>query len=66
MVASSVTGGRLHWLNWLQPVITEDGSPPVPSDVLGRPAGWHALYLVGLAALVLCLAVLLGADARGC
>ncbi|MFJ8550297.1 ABC transporter permease [Streptomyces sp. NPDC093676] len=60
MVASSVTGGRLHWLNWLQPVITEDGSPPVPSDVLGRPAGWHALYLVGLAALVLCLAVLLG------
>ncbi|GAA3822730.1 ABC transporter permease [Streptomyces chiangmaiensis] len=59
MVASSVTGGRVHWLNWLQPVFTEDGSSPVPSDVLGRPAAWHALYLAGLTALMLCLAVLL-------
>jgi hypothetical protein len=59
LVASSVTGEQMHWLNWLHPVFSEDGSTPVPSGLLGRPAAWHVLYLVGLIALLLCLAALL-------
>ncbi|TLS39668.1 ABC transporter permease [Streptomyces montanus] len=49
-----------HWLRWLAPVVDEGQSEPLPSDLLGRPAAWHALYLVGLIALVSCAAVLRG------
>ncbi|MDT0463469.1 ABC transporter permease [Streptomyces gibsoniae] len=59
MVAAEVTGEKQHWLNWLHPIVSENGADPVPSDLLGRPAAWHALYLVGLVALLLCAAVLL-------
>ncbi|NKQ27541.1 AzlD domain-containing protein [Streptomyces galbus] len=34
------------------------GGDPVPSDLLGRPASWHALYLAGLCALLACAALL--------
>ncbi|MGW0862606.1 ABC transporter permease [Streptomyces sp. NPDC002611] len=34
---------------WLLPVVVEATSNTLPSDLLGRPAGWHALYLAGLA-----------------
>ncbi|MEU9370361.1 ABC transporter permease [Streptomyces avermitilis] len=54
-----------HWQKWLWPVVSETGAPPLPSDLLGRPAAWHALYLVGLVGLLLGAAVLLsGGRAR--
>ncbi|MFJ9892955.1 ABC transporter permease [Streptomyces sp. NPDC091280] len=43
---------------WLVPVIGEASSKTLPSDLLGRPAAWHALYLLGLA-LTLALAAVL-------
>ncbi|MEV0741024.1 ABC transporter permease [Streptomyces sp. NPDC050549] len=43
---------------WLVPVIGDASSKTLPSDLLGRPAAWHALYLVGLA-LTLALAAVL-------
>jgi uncharacterized membrane protein len=47
-------GSAPHWLRWLSPVVPESGGDPLPSDLLGRPAGWHALYLAGLTVLLLC------------
>ncbi|MFF8596748.1 ABC transporter permease [Streptomyces sp. NPDC015220] len=47
-----------HWSRWLSPVVTETGADPLPSDLVGRPAAWHALYLTGLTALLLCAALL--------
>ncbi|MFL1901547.1 ABC transporter permease [Streptomyces tauricus] len=46
------------WVSWLYPVVSETGSDPFPSDLLERPAAWHALYLVGLVLLIALLAVL--------
>ncbi|MCX4235248.1 ABC transporter permease [Streptomyces ortus] len=46
------------WASWLGVVVTETGSDPLPSDLLERPAAWHALYLIGLAPSVALLAVL--------
>ncbi|MFF3613821.1 ABC transporter permease [Streptomyces sp. NPDC002580] len=57
VLVSSATQGA-HWVRWLGPVVSEEGADPFPSDLLGRPAAWHALYLTGLAVLLLCLAVL--------
>ncbi|MEU0190216.1 ABC transporter permease [Streptomyces afghaniensis] len=34
---------------WLMPVVVEPTANTLPSDLLGRPAAWHALYLAGLA-----------------
>ncbi|MGX4690801.1 ABC transporter permease [Streptomyces sp. JNUCC 63] len=48
-----------HWSQWLAPVVTETGGDPFPSDLVGRPAAWHALYLTGLVATLLCAALLL-------
>ncbi|TPQ16360.1 ABC transporter permease [Streptomyces sporangiiformans] len=48
------------WLRWLTPFVDEFQADPLPSDLLGRPAAWHALYLVGLIVLVSCAAVLCG------
>lgn len=55
-----------HWSQWLSPVVEETGADPMPSDLVGRPAAWHALYLAGLTAFLLCAALLLGKgrDAR--
>ncbi|MFF4837201.1 ABC transporter permease [Streptomyces sp. NPDC001315] len=55
----SESTGSAHWLRWLSPTVTETGADPLPSDLIGRPAAWHALYLAGLIALLLCGAVLL-------
>ncbi|MEV0223401.1 ABC transporter permease [Streptomyces sp. NPDC050704] len=64
MLLASGLGDPL-WLRWMWPVVAENESDPVPSDLIGRPAAWHVLYLVGLTVLLLCLAVLLsGGRAR--
>ncbi|MFJ1974215.1 ABC transporter permease [Streptomyces sp. NPDC087903] len=43
---------------WLYPVVGENTAKTLPSDLLGRPAAWHALYLLGLAlAVALCAIV---------
>ncbi|WP_018568802.1 hypothetical protein [Streptomyces sp. PsTaAH-124] len=54
---TTATGGA-HWKRWLSPVVTESGADPFPSDLVGRPAAWHALYLAGLAVLLLGAALL--------
>ncbi|MER6354216.1 ABC transporter permease [Streptomyces sp. NPDC001634] len=60
MAAFAVAGpNAAHWPDWLFPLVSEDGTKPLPSGLLGRPAAWHALYLAGLTALLLCVAVLL-------
>ncbi|MET8098893.1 ABC transporter permease [Streptomyces sp. NPDC005236] len=56
-LVSSLTQGK-HWVSWLGPVVQDEGADPFPSELLGRPAAWHALYLAGLVALLLCAAVL--------
>jgi hypothetical protein len=53
-----VYADNVQWSRWLAPVVTDSGADPVPSDLVGRPAAWHALYLTGLAAALLCLALL--------
>ncbi|MFE9094083.1 ABC transporter permease [Streptomyces sp. NPDC007264] len=39
------------WLGRMAPVLFDQGLRPLPSDLLGRPAGWHALYLLALSVL---------------
>jgi hypothetical protein len=34
---------------WFMPVVVEATASTLPSDLIGRPAAWHALYLAGLA-----------------
>ncbi|MFF9809089.1 ABC transporter permease [Streptomyces coeruleorubidus] len=36
-------------LRWFMPVVVEPTPATLPSDLIGRPAVWHALYLAGLA-----------------
>ncbi|MGW0474535.1 ABC transporter permease [Streptomyces coeruleorubidus] len=43
------TGTSDGWSRWLMPVVVEPTANTLPSDLLGRPAVWHALYLAGLA-----------------
>ncbi|MEU0451520.1 ABC transporter permease [Streptomyces sp. NPDC006129] len=57
------TGSGEGWGRWLVPVVVESTTNTLPSDLLGRPAGWHALYLAGLA-LSLGLLALLAAGGR--
>ncbi|MEI5522923.1 ABC transporter permease [Streptomyces brasiliscabiei] len=47
------------WLRGTAPVLFDEGARPLPSELLGRPAAWHALYLLALAALAAAGAVLL-------
>ncbi|MFC9846070.1 ABC transporter permease [Streptomyces sp. NPDC060223] len=54
----SSSDGSPRWQQWLSPVVTETGADPFPSELIGRPAGWHALYLVGLVGVLVCAAVL--------
>lgn len=49
---------------WLTPVVGESSAETLPSDLLGRPAAWHALYLLGLGLTVGVLAVLAGGGRR--
>ncbi|MFD8736779.1 ABC transporter permease [Streptomyces sp. NPDC059618] len=56
-LVSALTQGT-HWVRWLGPVVEDMGADPFPSELLGRPAAWHALYLTGLAVALLCAAVL--------
>ncbi|MEU0439479.1 ABC transporter permease [Streptomyces sp. NPDC006186] len=58
MVAAASDGSAPHWLTWLSPVVPESGGHPLPSDLLGRPAAWHALYLAGLTVTLLGAALL--------
>ncbi|MGI5240695.1 hypothetical protein [Dactylosporangium sp. CA-139066] len=57
--------------NWFVPVIgraggdPEFGLPPLPPALMARPAGWHLMYLLGVAALVATLALLLARCRRG-
>ncbi|MFD9111786.1 ABC transporter permease [Streptomyces bottropensis] len=50
--------GSSAWLRGLAPVLFDEGARPLPSDLLGRPAAWHALYLLALTVLVAAGAVL--------
>ncbi|WP_210592515.1 ABC transporter permease [Streptomyces sp. GESEQ-35] len=43
---------------WLAPVIGEASNTMLPSDLIGRPAAWHALYLAGLVLVAVLLAML--------
>ncbi|MFD6172851.1 ABC transporter permease [Streptomyces coeruleorubidus] len=52
------TGTSDGWSRWLMPVVVEPTANTLPSDLLGRPAAWHALYLAGLALCAGLLAVL--------
>ena len=50
--------GSAAWLRGMAPMLFDEGARPMPSDLLGRPAAWHALYLLALAVLVAAGAVL--------
>ncbi|MGC9442459.1 ABC transporter permease [Streptomyces sp. WG5] len=51
--------GGASGLSWLAPVVADISSNTLPSDLLGRPAAWHALYLAGAGLCAAFLAVLL-------
>ncbi|MEV0173002.1 ABC transporter permease [Streptomyces sp. NPDC050803] len=55
-----VSPGGDESTRWLFPVAGESGTETLPSELLGRPAAWHALYLLGLGLTVGLLAVLVG------
>lgn len=55
--------GMDYGSRWLLPAVEESTSNTLPSDLMGRPAAWHALYLAGLA-LSLGLAAILVAGGR--
>jgi hypothetical protein len=60
---SAGTSGA-EWSRWLSPIVGETSSDTVlPSDLVGRPAAWHALYLTGLI-LVLALGAVLASGGR--
>ncbi|MEU9170949.1 ABC transporter permease [Streptomyces sp. NPDC048420] len=55
----SVGTNGAEWSRWLSPIVGEEGGDTVlPSDLIGRPAAWHALYLTGLILLLALCAVL--------
>ncbi|MDX3244051.1 ABC transporter permease [Streptomyces sp. ME18-1-4] len=60
-LASAVVGIDGKWMGWLSPILFSDssGGDPVPADLLGRPAGWHALYVTAACVLLACAALLL-------
>ncbi|MFH8661242.1 ABC transporter permease [Streptomyces afghaniensis] len=49
---------------WLMPLVGEPSSGTLPSDLLGRPAAWHALYLAGLALCAGLVAVLVAGGPK--
>ncbi|MGW7380584.1 ABC transporter permease [Streptomyces sp. NPDC054794] len=58
------SAGRETGTAWLAPVVSGTGAQSLPSALLGRPAGWHALYLAGLALTAAVLAVLVAGGGR--
>ncbi|MFI1924428.1 MULTISPECIES: ABC transporter permease [unclassified Streptomyces] len=60
VLVSGLIDVRQEWVGWLDPIqfFSSGGGDPVPSDLLGRPAGWHALYVTGLCAVLACVALL--------
>ncbi|MER6956516.1 ABC transporter permease [Streptomyces sp. NPDC000618] len=58
IASAAMDAGR--WAAWLAPILftTDTGGDPVPADLLGRPADWHALYVAALCALLTCVALL--------
>ncbi|MFC4505598.1 MULTISPECIES: ABC transporter permease [Streptomyces] len=60
MVVASDAAAEGKWWGWLSPLVFPAYFPgdPVPADLLGRPAGWHAVYLLGLCAVLACVALL--------
>jgi hypothetical protein len=54
---SAGTSGA-EWSRRLSPIVDETSSTVLPSDLVGRPAAWHALYLTGLVLLLSLCAVL--------
>ncbi|MDV9175543.1 ABC transporter permease [Streptomyces sp. W16] len=52
----SIGGGATAWLT---PIVGEGSTKTIPSDLIGRPAASHALYLTGLALALALLAVLI-------
>ncbi|MDT0344965.1 ABC transporter permease [Streptomyces litchfieldiae] len=50
---------------WLAPIAIDESELPLPADLVGRPANWHALYLVGLALLAGAGASLLSGGRSG-
>ncbi|EFL40603.1 LOW QUALITY PROTEIN: ABC transport system transmembrane protein, partial [Streptomyces griseoflavus Tu4000] len=61
-VATAPDNGRT--VRWLVLTVGENTATTLPSDLLGRPAAWHALYLTGLALTAALLAVLVSGGAR--
>jgi hypothetical protein len=49
---------------WLLPAVVEASSNTLPSDLMGRPAAWHALYLAGLALFLGLVAVLVAGGRK--
>ncbi|WP_223189016.1 MULTISPECIES: ABC transporter permease [unclassified Streptomyces] len=64
LVLGTTPGDPADDTRWLFPVVGEGGSETLPSDLLGRPAAWHAVYLLGLALTAGLLAVLAGDGRR--
>ncbi|MYS90429.1 MULTISPECIES: hypothetical protein [Streptomyces] len=58
------TGAGDGVTRWLVPVVGESTSNTLPSDLLGRPAAWHALYLAGLALCAGLVAVLVAGGRK--
>ncbi|MEU0894594.1 ABC transporter permease [Streptomyces massasporeus] len=58
------TGTSDDTSRWLLPAVGEATANTLPSDLMGRPAGWHALYLAGLALLLGLVAVLVAGGRK--
>ncbi|MFD5480692.1 ABC transporter permease [Streptomyces hawaiiensis] len=56
--------GLDYGARWLLPAVEEAASNTLPSDLMGRPAAWHALYLAGLALLLGLVAVLVAGGRK--
>ncbi|MFE0672205.1 ABC transporter permease [Streptomyces sp. NPDC058867] len=57
-------GGEDAGTRWLTPVVGDSSADSLPSDLLGRPAAWHAVYLLGLGLAIGALALLAGGGRR--
>ncbi|MCX4763162.1 ABC transporter permease [Streptomyces sp. NBC_01275] len=61
VITASASVDEGGWAGWLSPTIfgADTNGDPVPSDLIGRPAAWHALYVAALCVLLACAALLL-------
>ncbi|MER7404148.1 ABC transporter permease [Streptomyces sp. NPDC000070] len=58
------TGMSDGGVRWFMPVVIEPTASTLPSDLIGRPAAWHALYLAGLALCAGLVAVLVAGGRK--